>query len=109
MELPPDIGGNRRPGTGGINQLRISAESSRRSSLRLLTERVETRILLVKPFGTEYSAKRDSLTNECISENPVLVNTMEKIDPAEFSIQEFGSVSRLEPNSKRVKCGSPPG
>ena len=54
---------------------------------------METRILLVKPFGTEYSAKRDSLTNECISENPVLVNTMEKIDPAEFSIQEFGSVA----------------
>jgi hypothetical protein len=33
-----------------------------------------------------YSAKRDSLTNERISENPVLVNTMEKIAPAEFSI-----------------------
>jgi hypothetical protein len=46
-----------------------------------------------EPFGTEYSARQDSLTNERISENSVLVNTMEKITPAEFSIREFGSVS----------------
>src|SRR5438445_8746024 len=30
------------------------------------------------------SARRDSLTHERISENPALVNTMEKIAPAEF-------------------------
>jgi hypothetical protein len=34
VELPPDIGGNRRPGTGGINQLRISTESSRKRIVR---------------------------------------------------------------------------
>src|SRR5258708_6499426 len=30
-----------------------------------------------------------------ISETPVLVNTLEKVAPAEFSIREFGSVSDL--------------
>jgi len=53
------------------------------------------RVAFGEPFSTECSARRDSLTNERISETLVLVNTMEKIAPAEFSIREFGSVSVL--------------
>ena len=36
-----------------------------------------------------------TVANKRISENPVLVNTLEKVGQAEFSIREFGSVSDL--------------
>jgi hypothetical protein len=50
------------------------------------------RIHAGEPFGNDIQPN-EIPANERISENPVLVNTTEKVTPPKFSIRVFGSVS----------------
>jgi hypothetical protein len=54
-------------------------------------------------FGTDIQPDEIPLQTNASPKNPVLVNNMEKIAPAEFSIREFGSVSRLGSQTNILK------